>query len=136
MPRKWTREERKRHVKEKYRDPSQKIFAMIVAVVLLVIVFGFAATGILTDAISQVVLILIIGLSIVTVFFINYGWSRNFAISFILAIIVLIILSEFLLFFSISSIAGFIAAIFTGIAIVALIYVLAFFIDLYMWEGQ
>lgn len=74
MPKKWTREERKEHLKDRYRHRREKLFSMILLAAVFLALFSLLAFGISAQADPFLLIVLIVIILIlipVSVFFMD-----------------------------------------------------------------
>ena len=135
MPRKWTREERRKHIQEKYTPWKTKIFVLVIFLVFIFLLLSLALTGTLAEFSLQVNSAFLLGLIVVLFFMVVYKAPRA-ATALIAAIIILLLLfTVFLLLGPLSGIVGFIASVVIGLLFLLLIAVAAFFIDMVFFES-
>ena len=135
MPRKWTREERRKHIREKYYTWREKSFVTFGFLVILFIVLYLAFTSAIT--VQTISLLAIFDIALLF-FLIAYGGLKEAKIPIlILAAIlaILIIIGIVLVMGTLGGLEKFIAAIIFGVLFLVLIAFAAFFIDMYTYES-
>ena len=137
MPRKWTREERRKYLREKYVPWKHKVFTIAVCLLAIFITLALSLSGALLLPSLQVISAVLI-LLIVTIFFmVAYGGEAfRIPVAILAAILVILILvAAVILAGMLSGVAGFLISIALGLLFLVLIAFAAFFIDMETWES-
>lgn len=139
--RKWTREERRKHIREKYYPWKTKIFVMIVCMaaifIFLYLLISGVANSLVVGGLSAVILVLLIFI----IFFISYGVRFKFfrGLDLLKLLILIVIFLMFVLGFltagSLSGTEQVVSYIILGFLFLILLAFAVFFIDVYTYES-
>lgn len=137
MPRKWTREERRAFLREKYYSRREKAFTVIICTIALLIVLHFATSGLISELPIQLVSASFVLIVIFLFFIFVYaeGEPRWLITILLIASVFLGIISLALVSDALSGAGQLIVSIVLGLVFLLLLFVAAFAIDLYAVEG-
>lgn len=137
MARKWTREERRVHIREKYYGWREKAFTMALFLLVILFVLYLAVTGTITtlplQAISGVLVIIMVIIFLLVAY--DTIKHRNIVFTLMGIFIILVLAAAVLIGGAHSEIERFVFSVIFGIIFIILIAVAAFFIDLATWES-
>ena len=135
MPRKWTREERKRHIREKYYSWKEKAFTMVIFFLSLLLVLYLVLTGAVVPLAVQaiagvlVILIMILGLLV------SLDDTSHRAIVLTLIALFLIFSLTAVFVVGLSGVERFVGSILLGILFFIILAAAVFLIDLVTYES-
>lgn len=133
--RKWTREERRKHIREKYYPWKTKIFVMIVCMaaifIFLYLLISGVANSLVVGGLSAVILVLLIFI----IFFFSYGVKGKLTRILIIVTIALILVLGFFTAGSLSGTEQVVSYIILGFLFLILLAFAVFFIDVYTYES-
>jgi len=134
MPRKWTRDERRKHLRESYYGWKEKAFVMIVS---LLVIFLFLYISVFwTPSIQGISAgaIIVMGIIFFLVTFAGADYKK-LTLAFVGLLIVLIIAAGIILIGTLGPVERIAASIILGLIFLLLVAVVAFFIDMYTYES-
>jgi len=137
MVRKWTREERRKKLREKYYTWREKGFVIVVFISLLFIVLSLALSGTLTSFSLQLIVALLIVIIAALFFMVFFGGAEAKIPILILAVIfiILLIVAGVMLIGVLTGIEQLVVAVILGLIFLILIAISAFFIDMIAGEA-
>ncbi|MBI4021523.1 MAG: hypothetical protein HY369_04725 [Candidatus Aenigmarchaeota archaeon] len=135
MARKWTREERRSHLREKYFPWKKKIFVVVVAVAVLFISLYLTLVGFSATLPLQLVSALLIAVSFLVLFLVVWGgYSGRSPLPVLIALLIVVIVLLSIWAAGLPALGQLIASIIMGFLLLVLIAVLVFFVDMITYE--
>jgi len=137
MARKWTRQERRRHIREKYYGWREKALVFVAVMLAVFIVLSLAVTGVLADFSLQLISSGMLIVIIIVFFLVAYGGTKfKIPIFLLLIVFILLLLTAVIVFAGmLSGIEQIVAIIILGLLFIAVIAVSVFFMDLVFYEA-
>jgi len=135
MPRTWTHEERKKHIKERYGPPKQKAAIIIVSFLVILVALYLTIVGFSGSIPLQVVSGLLVAVTLLLFFLGAWGGMKTKSpiILFLILLVILIILLTLWLI-ELSALAQLIIAILMGFLLLVIIGIAVFFVDIITFE--
>ena len=135
MPRKWTREERRKHLFERYRRLPEKIFVTVVCVAILLILLAAMFTS-LSGLLSLQLIAAAILCAVIVLFFLLAYEGERVHIALVAGILLLLLVAAAVtLVGMLSGALQFMAAILLGVLFLVAVALAAFLIDMHTWES-
>ena len=136
MARKWTREERRQYMREKYSPWKVKIFVMLASLVAIFLILYLLISETVVPGPARGISAALAIVLILFIFMFSYGAYKTASkILAIIAIVLVIVLS----FFTAGSLSGaerIAAYIILGFLFLVVLAFAVFFIDMYTYESQ